>query len=401
MSSSTSSSRRLFSKILLVLVLGMALCYALLRGFAELNDASAETILARVTEARAALPRILEEERDLVMMFGSSMTRAGFSARLFDRQLEESGVEVRSFNFGIGGLNPYFQDFLSRRIREEFEAKDRRLKLAMIEFVPFQTTSARWNGAQPAVDSFVSMLAKPEELFAMVPKDPTRGLRVLNIHFLRNDISAEMITWYYGEFLASEPERSDLPEDEAAAERRSELGELLNEAFEREYPDYVPSNWNYDWQGAGTIPEERSAETLAVFEEFYDTLRTPRRMENDVLQRAECCDILELHFEELLVEAFIRIVQEFQGFSDHVEVILYPRNTKWIQYSPEAQARLDAVLERIQRETGVTIRNYQEAEEFGPENFSDATHLSRYGGDVPFTAFLADDYLPLLTDLAQ
>lgn len=401
MSSSTSSSnqRGIFLKILLVVTLGMGLCLALFRLFAELNDARAETILARVMEVRAALPRILEEERDLVFVFGSSMTRAGFSARLFDRQLEENGIEVKSFNLGIGGLNPFFQDFLARRIHEEFDARGRRLELALIEFVPFQATSARWKGAQPAVDSFVSMLATPREMFEMVLDDPTRGLRVLTIHYLRNDISAEVTTWYYGQFLETPPPQSDLPEDVENNERLDELGDLLNAKFEEEYPDYEPSNWSYEWQGAGTIPDERSAETLEIFEEFYDTLRTPRRLENDVLQRIQCCDIVDLHFEELLVEAFIRIVREFQQFSNHVEVILLPRNTDWIEYPPEARARLDAVLERIRRETGVTIRDYQER--LGPENFSDATHLSRYGGDVPFTALLADDYAPLLSKRAR
>ncbi len=399
MSSSTSSSRAIFARVLLVITLGMAACYGIVRIFADLNDASAETILGRVMEARAALPRILAEERDLVMFFGSSMTRAGFSARLFDRQLEQSGIEVKSFNFGVGGLNPYFQDFFSRRIHEAFDERDRRLKLALIEFVPFQLTSARWRGAQPAVDSFLAMLASPREMFAMVPEDPTRGLQILNIHYLRNDVSAEITTWYFGQGLETPPPTSDLPEeDEDRQQRLQEIGDQLNEKFEEEYPDYVPSNFNYDWQGAGTIPDERSPETLELFTEFYELQRTPRRLENDKLQRTACCDIVELHFEEILVESFIRIVLEFQKFSDHVEVVLLPRNTEWIQYPPEAVARMQAVLDRIRRETGVEIRDYQDVG-FGPEHFSDTTHLSRYGGDVPFTAFLAEEYEPVLAGL--
>jgi hypothetical protein len=71
--------------------------------------------------------------------------------------------------------------------------------------------------------------------------------------------------------------------------------------------------------------------------------------------------------------------------------VLLPRNTEWIQYPPEAEARLEAVLDRIHEQTGVTIRNYQDAG-FGPEHFSDTTHLPRHGGDVPFTEFLAEEY---------
>ena len=273
--------------------------------------------------------------------------------------------------------------------------------MALIEFVPFQLTRARWNGAQPVVDSYVAMLATPNEMFDLVLEDPTRGLRILNIHYLRNDVSAEMTTWYFGQGLRTPNPVSQMAEDEENEKLVDELGEKLNEKFEEEYPEYVASNFNYDWQGAGTIPSERSQETLDLFVQYYDALRHPRRIENAKLRRINCCDIEELHFEEVLVESFIRIVQTFQQFSDHTEVVLLPRNTAWIHYTPEAEARMNAVLDRIRTETGATIRNYQEVEGIGPEHFSDASHLSRYGGDVPFTAILADDYLPLLRELTR
>ena len=105
MSSSTSSSRKVYAKIFLTILVGMGLSMGLVRLFTDLNDASAETILDRVMEARAALPRIVEQEGDLMMLFGSSMTEAGFSPRQFDRQLAEREIDVTSFNFGFGGLD--------------------------------------------------------------------------------------------------------------------------------------------------------------------------------------------------------------------------------------------------------------------------------------------------------
>ena len=122
MSSSTSSSRGPYARILLAIVLGMAASLGLVRIFAEIMDARAETILDRVMEARAALPSIIAEEQDLVMAFGSSMTQAAFSARHFDRTMARRGIDVKSFNFGFGGLNPFFQDYLARRIRDELLA---------------------------------------------------------------------------------------------------------------------------------------------------------------------------------------------------------------------------------------------------------------------------------------
>ncbi len=399
MSSSTSNSRAPFGRILLVTFFGMAASMGLVRLFTYANDVSGDTILRRVVEARAALPRIVAEENDLVMAFGSSMTEAGFAARQFDRELTERGIDVTSFNFGFGGLNPLFQDYLARRVREAFEAEDRRLKLALIEFCPFQNTVGRYQGALPVVDSFVTMLASPREMWEVTLSDPTRGIRMLNIHYLRDDISAEMITHHFGEELGPPTPRSSLPEDEVASKRLGEVSELLSERFEEDYPDYADEDWHYGWQGAGTIPEERSASTRALFEELYELLRSPRRLENDKLRRATCCDIETLDFEEELVAAFVRMVETFQAFSDRVEVVLLPRNTAWIQYEPDAAARLEAVLDRIARETGVVIRNHQDLDGVTPEMFSDTTHLARYSGDVAYTSFLVETYAPLLAEI--
>lgn len=396
MNSSTSSSRKIYLKTLLVVIAGMAISMGIIRLVMILLDGSGDQLMQRVQEARAALPQIVAEDQDLVMAFGSSMTRAGFSARLFDRQMAERGVDVKSFNFGFGGLNPFFQDYLSRRIRESFEDNDRRLDLAIIEFVPFQTTTRRFDRARPAIDSFMTILASPQEIWDITLQDPDRGVRMYNILYFRDKISAEMITSHFaGSFRPQRP-RSELPEDEAATQRLEELGEELNKRFEEDYPDYVDSDWSYEWQGAGTIPDERSESTLELFEELYENGRTPHELENDKLNRIFCCDIEELHFEEETVAAFIRIVENFQQFSDHVEVVLYPRNTEWIQYSPEAEARMAKVLERIANETGVTIRNEQLLEGFDGTMFSDTTHLSRYAGDVAYTRHLVEVYAPIV-----
>lgn len=399
MSSSTSSSRKPFAKTLVAILLAMSASLALVHLFTWANDASAETIITRVMEARSNLPKIVQTEGEIVIAFGSSMTEAGFSARQFDRQLAERGIDITSYNFGFGGLNPYFQDFVSRRIRDEFVANDRRLKLALVEFTPLQNTKARYQGALPTIDSYVSMLATGDEIWELAKEDPTLGARVANIHYLRNDISAEMITFYFGRqiFGGGRP-RSDLPEDEEAQATLEELGPILTKAFEEDYPDYVDSDWSWEWQGSGTIPEERSAETLELFPKYYAARRNEKAMTDDRLNRINCCDLEELDFEEELIAAFIRTVQNFQEFSDNVEVILMPVNEDWIKRPAEGQRRLREALERVALETGVSIRNFEQAPEITPQMFSDTTHLARYSGDVRFTELLVDTYEPTLRD---
>jgi hypothetical protein len=223
----------------------MGAALGLVRAFTAANDASAETILSRVEQAREHLPEIVAVPEDLVLMFGSSMTEAAFSARRFDRALAERGVEVRSFNFGFGGLNPYFQDYLARRIRDAFVEHDRRLALAVIEFNPFRNTTTRWEGAQPIVDSYVAMLADGDDVAGLILDDPTRGVRIAEIKYLRNEISAEIITWYFGDQWFGGPSRPavDVPADEEKDAIAEELGPILTERFEQDYPDYDGCDW--------------------------------------------------------------------------------------------------------------------------------------------------------------
>ena len=392
MNSSTSSSDRVYLKILLAIMLGMGAAMGIVHVFFWANDASAETILSRVMESRSVLPRIVALEEPVIMVFGSSMVQAGYSPRQFDAEMAEQGVKLKSFNFGFGGLNPFFQDYFSRRIREEFDDGDKRLQLAIIEFNPFQITQARWNGAVSTVDSFLTMLASDQEIWEIALDDPERGALLFNIRYLRNDISAEMATSFFASPLRAPRERSKLPQDEEMQALRDELGAKLNQKFEEEYPDFDGKPWNWGWQGGGTIPQERSAETLDIVNQYYAAGKMDYRLDSDRINRVNCCDILDMNFEPLLVESFIRIVENFKQFSEQVEIIMLPLNTDWIEYTPQGRKRLDAVISEIEQATGVTIRNFQNIDGLSNEMFSDTTHLNRYQGAVRFTHHLVDQF---------
>ncbi|ABE53871.1 hypothetical protein Sden_0581 [Shewanella denitrificans OS217] len=389
--------RRLFANLLLAIILVSLLSMGLVRVFYEYIDANKGGVLGRVHQAQLALERITSEPDDLVMFYGSSMTQAGFSPRKFDKEVNSlnestSGKNIKSFNFGFGGLNPYFQDLLSRRIAEGFQAKDKRLKLAMIEFNPFQSTKARWQGAASSLDSFVTMLATDKEMLAMALDDVTRGVRLFNIKYVRNQISAEMITSYYGHELFPPERKQVFKEAEAVVKEKRALGKQISEAFEREYPNYQGEQWSYDWQGGGTIPEERSSETLALVKEYSAVAYTDVYMKNDRLSRIRSADIEGLDFEPLLIESFINTVKNFQSISDKVAVIMLPRNSRWIQYSPETQARLDAAVAQIEAATGVKVVDHQQLEGIDDKMFRDTTHLDRYTGDIAYTDILIRDF---------
>ena len=391
------SSRGIYARILLAILLGIAVALGLVRAFTAVAGASGQSLLGRVMESREAIAQIAAEENDLVMLFGSSMTQAGFSPREFDLELADKGIETTSFNFGFGGLNPMFQEYLSRRIVEMFKSEDRRLKLVMIEFNPFQTTVTRRNRAVALEDSYIALLASPAELIDILLEDPERGLRMLEIRYLRDGISAEMITTFlWAEPFQVQRGRTELVEEEGVEERLNEVLEKMGEAFEAEYPDYDGSDWYYPWRGGGTIVSERSAETLALIDQYYELTQTDYQMSDDRLDRIHTADIEDLNFDPDLEVAFIQLVKNFREIADHVEVVMLPKNTDWIKNPPESVARQAELVERIQRETGVPVRDFQVTDAVSNSMFGDATHLNRYQGAVAFTHLLVDEYAELL-----
>jgi len=394
--SSQTQDRRVFIKITLAIVFGMMAAMGLVRILLDANGANKEGVLGRVLQAKAAIPKIIAEPNDLVMFYGSSITRAGFSPRKFDRDLKAMGKNITSFNFGFGGLNPYYQDLLSRRIAEQFIEEDRKIKLALIEFNPFQTTTARWNRAQFTVDSFITMLSNDEELWQILREDLSRGIHLFNIKYIRNHVSAEMVTSYYSRELFPPQSGQKFKDDEETIAARQNLGKQLTAAFKQEYPNYSGEDWYYPWQGAGTIPQERSAETLAIFDDYYAVTQTDAQMKNDRLSRIRSADIEELHFEPLLVESFIGIIKNFQRFSDKVEVVMLPKNSRYIHYTLEAKTRLAQAIKEIEQATGIKIKNHQDIKEVTADMYRDTTHLSRYRGDIAYTDFLLKEYANVL-----
>jgi len=391
------SSRAVYVRILLAILIGMTIALGMVRGFVIANGVSGQSLLSRVIEAQDAIPQIADEENELVMLFGSSMTQAGFSPREFDLELAKTGIETSSFNFGFGGLNPMFQEYLSRRIVESFKAEDRRLKLVMIEFNPFQTTITRRNRAVALEDSYIALLASPSELFDILLEDPERGLRMLEIRDLRDGISAEMITtFFWAEPFQAPFVGTDLVEDDGVEERLNEVLAAMGEAFDVEYPDYDGSDWYYPWRGGGTNKSERSPETLALVDEYYTLTQTDYQMSDDRLSRINTADIEDLDFDPDLIVAFIELVKNFKQIADHVEVVMLPKNTVWIKNPPEAIERQAAVVERIRRETGVPLRDFQVNDAVINSMFGDTTHLNRYQGAVAFTHLLAEEYAELL-----
>ena len=91
-------------------------------------------INGRVVAQIEHLPEIVAENRDKrkVFVFGSSMVQAGFEPDVFDAAMADKGIDTLSYNYGVGNINPEFQELIARRIREAFLAGDERLALTFL-----------------------------------------------------------------------------------------------------------------------------------------------------------------------------------------------------------------------------------------------------------------------------
>ncbi len=389
-----TSQRRIYGRILIAILVGMLIALMVIRMFAHAIGGRPENIMGRVIQARQHLPQVAADAvtKDTLMFFGSSMTQAAFSPREFEQMLAEKDVQITAYNWGFGGLNPLFQDYLARRVRDEFRANDAQLAFALIEFNPFQTTKTRRDRARPTDDSFINMLASDAEIFDMLKSDLRRGIRLFQIRYLRNNISAEMATFFFGGFLQQGAPQPDGEEDQAVADRLGELGGQLGEIFNEEYPEFDGCNWCLDWQGGGTIKAERAPETLELFDEYYALQQHEFYKERALLRRIHTADIVDLNFDEELLVHFIELVKVFQSFTDDLQIVMLPRNSDWVQYPPAAQQRLADAVSRIERETGLTIDNHQQIAPVTNTMYTDVTHLNRYQGAVAYTQYLADEY---------
>lgn len=395
-----SNQRRIFRRIILAILVGMGVAMGLVRGFTEAMGANSQEILGRVLEGQHGLKRLLaEDDGDLVMVYGSSMADAGFGPREFDQHIRELGGDVSTWNFGFGGLNPMFQEFLARRIVDDLNANDRRLKLLLIEFNPFQATKTRRNRAKAIEEPYMSLLLSGDEIADRILEDPASGLRIAEIRYLRDGASAEAITTY----LLAEPFQEGaadpgIEEDEAVEARLDEVIDAYFPKYEAEFPEFADCDWCYDWKGGGPLRSERSDELIALMEEYYALVQADYKMQLDRLNRINTSGIIELDFDEDLVVGFIEMVNALKQIADNTEIILLPKNDDWIVNPPEALARLQRVLERIESETGVRVRNFQTIDAVTNDMFGDTTHLNGLDGLEAFTKFLADEYAHLLID---
>ena len=356
-----------------------------------------DRVFESLDHVRAIASEHTNKKKALVL--GSSVTQVSFSPYEFDRRLGEHGIEMMSYNYGFGGLNPKIQEVFSRQFIENFKSANtnEKLDLAILEFNPFQTTIARKNLDAYIEDRNFSLLMSGKQILAMIFDDPTRAIRLLNIKYLRQGFSAELLTNGFGSMIVGMPRIGGSPEYDQYQAELNVIEEKYETAREKEIPgNFNRGRWFKDMRGGRMNIHGLSPDTFSLLQQVEVKKQNPMRMQSYVDYRVFCCDILELHFDQELLDRFIDLVNNYKEISHNVRVLLYPIHQEYILYSPETQARLKTALDYISQKTNVPVDNFQLIPEINTSHFVDESHLTISDGTVIFSEYLAEKYLPLL-----
>lgn len=400
MSSSTSSSRNIAFYTMFIAAITMLPAVGLVNWLTRSAESSAGDIfgIQRIRSVIESMDYMAEVDGDTALFVGSSLVKDGFSPRVFDAALAQaSGSRVTSFNVGMGNMKPSYQKILVRRMAETFALHQRNAALTLIEFNPFLVTDARQQFRPFMTEQIQAVLMSPDEVMDTLWDDPERFARLVSIKYLRNGVSAEAITggvrFLVGQAQAQAPMMNQLTDDQLKhIQQLSEFRSELNKYIYQEHPVTKKSHvWNPLTQGGLIDMMDLSPQAQALAAKISGEMRHPKALEMDLAGRIQCCDIENLSFNDKLIDEFVDTVKSAQRFSDRVEIVVMPRNRKWVQPSPEGQQRLAQMLAHLQQVTGVTVRNYQEHEAFDESAFYDVTHLSMDSGRPLFSTILAQD----------
>ncbi len=390
-----NNSRRSQIKTVLAAMIVFGLVLGVYNGILQLLFSLGADLNGRMLGEMRYLPELARPTAEKkVMVFGSSMVQAGFEPNTFDQAMLEREVKVTSFNYGIGNLNPAYQELMTRRIKEAMQSTQQKFALSLVEFTPFQATKTRASFGKFTADQNVALLSSFLELADLTLQDPTRGLRLLNIRYLRSGISAELITTIPQ--LIPELDEPDSLEFIQARQRANKARSDYNLLLEENHGKQSSAQWQILLRGGRMDKSAHSAELHEKMQAYVSAYQHPLIMQSDLDRRVRTADILEMNFHPPLVDAFINMVLNLKAVSALTEVILLPRNTDWVVYSLDSEKRLRETLEYIRTSTGVPIRDFQTHKNINPSHFIDSTHLSTDRGIDVFSKLLATTYEDLL-----
>jgi hypothetical protein len=349
----------------------------------------------RVVASVEAFPSIAaDRSAKLALVMGSSRVMNDFVPEVFDARLAAKGKTVRSYNLGTAHLTTPLQVVLAQHFCADLQRVGRKADLTVVDFaIDWNTVPRTQQPFIAAATNMVECMTGSATSFASKGVlTPIATASLIYERYILHCFPAEEVTssisrlldratakdpsWWFGSPKLIDPETL----------RDDEIAEKLHDA--RELSD-APKVYEWTIRNRGYQSMAEPVRRIYI-DDFLPYNTSDVQLSRQLEKEKRVSDIIELHFDDGLVRAFIDLVNELKGCSKDIVVWVLPSHPKWIVHPPEAAARFADVLARITRETGVEIIDDSASSDFGPAEFEDLSHLNRSTGARKMSALFAD-----------
>jgi hypothetical protein len=345
--------------------------------------------VARTRAMRAALPDAADRPEKTAIVLGSSGLARAFVPAAFDAALDGGGERYVSFNMAQLLLQPGTALAMARVIRGTYEARHKRLGLAIFGISVPELTRASTRAARDKM---------PDQAFAFTnvaglgERARTRPLEALTdgLTFLVfGDVRPERVGLWIEDWVRGRPSpcESGVKQPPEGEEAQHHLSAFCAE-LTRQFPIDVPP-WNPGTRGAfdfGLPATRPMLERLVALQ--AETISAPLPPPRGPVPERDDID-------EGAVVTMILAVRELAAVSDRPVVLRDLMNPLLLAPLPPARlAQWRGVAERIAREGGAPLIDPNDGA-FGPADFGDRTHLHPLAAER-FSSLLAERLAPLL-----
>jgi hypothetical protein len=312
------------------------------------------------------------------LAIGTSNTVEGLNPTIFDTELQKTFGIVTTWNYGINGPTAKELRLFVERLVENYSSPQ--VFLGLIEFSPELYAHTQ----QPEVEEYKidqneSFLISAHELFTS-GESLRRIARLATYKYLLASVSPVAITsWVQTNWQHWLPTRWTETNDPPIVATWKD--------WRARFALASPS-WEPHWRGwiaetHGHI--EKCAEPMRSVCERLATMQT--FLEQQDLEWYTKSGLINLEFDDKLINEFILTVKAMNSIASHVVIVLMPKNPALIR-PIAAELRLKNMIQHISEKTKTTIIDVSQSTEILHTDFYDINHLNGLTGEQKFAHLL-------------
>jgi hypothetical protein len=345
--------------------------------------------VARTRAMRAALPDTLDRPEKTAVVLGSSGLARAFVPAAFDAALDAGGERYVSFNMAQLLLQPGTALAMARVIRGAYEARHKRLGLAIFGISVPELTRAAARAARDKLPDQAFAFTNVAGLEERARSRPLEAMMDGLTFLVFGDVRPERVGLWLEDRVRGRPSpcESGVKQPPEGEEAQHDLSAFCAE-LTRQFPIDVPP-WNPATRGAFDfgLPATRPMLERLVALQAAAISTPPPPPRGPVPERDD--------IDEDAVVTMIRAVRELVAVSDRTVVLRDLMNPLLLAPLPPARlTQWRGVAERIAREGGAPLIDPNDGA-FGPADFGDRTHLHPLSA-LRFSSLLAERLKPLL-----